>query len=172
MGNHDSAAVTGDTGQFNARAAMAVIWTRSKLTRESLGFLRGLPPELREESEGVKMYMAHGSPDDRIWEYVDPRTHSDLFPHYLRTTGCSLVGLGHTHVPYVWEGESGSVFNPGSVGQPRDGDPRASYGVVTLDGGRASVGLRRVDYDARAAARKILDAGLPRPLADRLLVGL
>ena len=171
MGNHDEAAVTGDTGRFNARAAMAVLWTRARLAKESLDYLRGLPLEIREEFEGVKAYMAHGSPDDRIWEYVDPRTHGDLFSHYISKTGCALVGLGHTHVPFVWAGESGQVFNPGSVGQPRDGDPRAAYAVVTVDGGTAAVDIRRVEYDAKGAARRILEAGLPAQLADRLLLG-
>ena len=170
-GNHDLAVVTGETGQFNARAAMAVQWTRGRLTKENMEYLRSLPLDLHEESEGVKMYMAHGSPDDRVWEYVDPRTHSDLFPHYLERTGCCLVALGHTHVPYVWRGAGGTVFNPGSVGQPRDRDPKAAFAVLTLEGGEATVQPHRVDYDARAAAEKISSSGLPRQFADRLLVG-
>jgi putative phosphoesterase len=171
MGNHDQAAVTGETGRFNARAAMAALWTRGRLERENMNYLQGLPLELREEFDGANAYMAHGSPDDRIWEYVDPRSHMDLFAHYLSKTGCVLVALGHTHVPYSWSGEAGRVFNPGSVGQPRDGDPRASYAVVTVDGGAVALDLRRVEYDARGAARKILEAGLPPQFADRLLVG-
>ena len=171
MGNHDSAAVSGVTSGFNSRAAMAIVWTRGRINMESMVFLRGLPTELREEFEGVNAYMAHGSPDDRIWEYVDPRTHTDLFPHYLAETGADLIALGHTHVPYAWRGHDGQVFNPGSVGQPRDGDPRAGYAVVTFDGGRADVSLRRAEYDVKLAARKIIDSGLPRQLADRLFVG-
>jgi len=172
MGNHDNAAVTGDTGWFNARAAMAVLWTRANLTEENVAYLSRLPMQLREDLEGVKAYMAHGSPDDQLREYVDPRTHGDLFQHYLAKTGSALVALGHTHVPYSWGGERGRVFNPGSVGQPRDGDPRAAYAMVTVDGGSSSLDLRRAEYDVRRAARKIIDAGLPRQLADRLLVGL
>ena len=172
MGNHDDAVVTGETGWFNARAAMAVLWTRKNMTEENRKYLQSLPLEIREEVEGVGMYMTHGSPDDRLREYVDLRTHADLLPHYLSKTGCSLIALGHTHVPYGWEGEGGRVFNPGSVGQPRDGDPRAAFAVVSLDGGRSSLDLKRVGYDVETAARKILEAGLPSQLADRLSVGL
>jgi len=172
MGNHDDAALTGETGWFNSRAAMAVLWTRRTLTEEGIEYLRRLPLDLRVEAEGVKTYMAHGSPDDRLWEYVDPRTHEDLFPHYLSKTGCRLIALGHTHVPYEWRGEGGCVFNPGSVGQPRDGDPRAAFAFVSIDGGRSSLEFRRVEYDVEGAARKILDAGLPSQLAERLRVGL
>jgi diadenosine tetraphosphatase ApaH/serine/threonine PP2A family protein phosphatase len=171
MGNHDQAAVTGDAGQFNPRAAMAIRWTMNRLTKESAEYLRLLPLEASDAAEGVRTFMAHGSPDDRIWEYVDPRTHSDVFPHYLARTEADLIALGHTHVPYVWSGGEGRVFNPGSVGQPRDGDPRAAFAVVAFDGGEAAVELRRVGYDVAKAAEKISRAGLPLQFADRLLVG-
>jgi len=171
LGNHDNAVVTGDTGNFNPRAAMAVIWTRAQITRENLEFLRSLPLEMREELEGVETYLAHGSPDDRIWEYVDPRTHEDLFSHYLSKTGCRLMALGHTHVPYRWSGHGGQVFNPGSVGQPRDGDWRASFAILSADGPEIRVEIRRVEYDVKKAASKIMGAGLPSSHADRLLTG-
>jgi putative phosphoesterase len=170
-GNHDDAAVTGETGWFNARAAMAIRWTKERLTQENLAYLGSLPLGIRSELEGVKTFMTHGSPDDPLREYVDPSTHLDLFPHYLMKTESNVIALGHTHVPYLWEGEGGSVFNPGSVGQPRDGDPRASYAILTVEGTRVTVSHRRVEYDVAAAARKIVDAGLPAVLAERLLVG-
>ena len=172
MGNHDYAAATGDTGGFNARAAMAAVWTRNSLTKAEVQFLASLPTELVQEVEGLKIYLAHGSPDDQLWEYVDPRTHEDLFPHYLTLTRASVIGLGHTHVPYSWKGRRGLVFNPGSVGQPRDGDPRASYARITFEGGDARVEHRRVVYDWAAAGRRIREAGLPAQLADRLAAGL
>jgi len=171
MGNHDWAAVNGDTSQFNARAAMSSIWTQRHLTGESLEYLRALSPEMRDPFEGPEAYFTHGSPDDRLWEYVDPRTHADLFGHYLSRLEVSLIGLGHTHVPYVWKEEGKTVFNPGSVGQPRDGNPKASFAVITIEGKEATVDLRRVKYDVQKAASKILDAGLPSPHADRLFSG-
>lgn len=172
MGNHDYAAVTGDTDMFNDRAAAAVRWTAKELTPGNLDYLRSLPRESRVELDGVKVYMTHGSPDDPLWEYVDPGTHSGLFGDYLRRLDVGLIALGHTHVPYVWAEGGGTVFNPGSVGQPRDGDRRASYAVVAVDKGHAEVEVHRVEYDHRRAAEKIRRAGLPEQLAKRLSLGL
>jgi len=171
VGNHDVAALTGDTSMFNARAAMGSNWTRNHLTEESAAFLRSLPQELRVRADGVEIYFTHGSPDDRLWEYVDPRTHSDLFGHYLDRTKADLIGLGHTHIPYVWKERKRTAFNPGSVGQPRDGDWRASFALVTLDGGRIEVEPRRVEYDVAVTAKKIRTAGLPESFAARLATG-
>ncbi len=171
LGNHDAAALTGDTSLFNSRAAMSSKWTAANLSKSSMGYLRSLPEELRLKVEGVDVYLTHGSPDDRLWEYVDPRTHSDLFGHYLDKTGARLLGLGHTHIPYVWKEGSRVVFNPGSVGQPRDGDRRASYALVAIDQGQIEVDVRRVEYDYLKAASKIREAGLPVSFAERLAAG-
>jgi len=171
MGNHDWAALNGDTSMFNARAAMSSVWTRAHLTNQNLEFIRTLVPEFRTELEGTAAYFTHGSPDDRLWEYVDPKTHSDLFGFYLSKLKVGLIGLGHTHVPYVWEERGKVVFNPGSVGQPRDGDPKASFAVLRADGQEVRVEIRRVPYDVRKAASKIREAGLPESNATRLLSG-
>jgi diadenosine tetraphosphatase ApaH/serine/threonine PP2A family protein phosphatase len=170
LGNHDWAALTGDASGFDARTAMSAAWSRRALTAESADYLRGLPQELRPDI-GIPAYFTHGSPDDRLWEYVDPLTHSDLFGHYLDRLGVRVIGLGHTHVPYVWEEGGRTVFNPGSVGQPRDGDWRASFAEVTVSEGEVAVELRRVEYDVEGAASKIREAGLPAAFADRLATG-
>ena len=171
MGNHDAAVLTGDTSMFNARAAMGSSWTASRLSPESREYLGRLPQEFRLSFDGVEVYLTHGSPDDRLWEYVDPRTHSDLFGHYLDRTRARAMGLGHTHIPYVWTEHGRVVFNPGSVGQPRDGDRRASFAVVTIEGGEVGAQIKRVEYDFQKAASKILDAGLPESFAHRLAAG-
>ena len=170
-GNHDVAALTGDRTRFNARAAMSSVWTSERLTGESAAFLRGLPLELRVDLGGVRGYFAHGSPDDRLWEYVDPRTHQDLFGHYLDKVGAGSIGLGHTHIPFAWKEGERLVFNPGSVGQPRDGDWRAAFAVVGFDGEQVEVEEKRVKYDVDGAAKKILDAGLPESFSRRLRTG-
>jgi len=171
VGNHDYAVLNRGTSMFNPRAAAAVLWTADHLTERNREYLRALPREARFELGGVTAYLTHGSPDDSLWEYVDPTTHSLLFGHYLRELRVGLLGLGHTHVPYVWQEEEGTVFNPGSVGQPRDGDPRASYAILTLVDGRAEVENYRVEYDYANAAKKIREAGLPDALAMRLFTG-
>ena len=170
LGNHDQAAATGDTSLFNPRAAMSSVWTRKALTDENADFLRSLPQEMRPEL-GVETYFTHGSPDDRLWEYVDPRTHGDLFGHYLDKMKVRLMGLGHTHVPYVWKEDGRTVFNPGSVGQPRDGDWRASFAELDVEGRDVKVEIRRVEYDREGAAAKIRAAGLPGAFAERLRTG-
>jgi len=171
MGNHDWAAVSGDTSLFNAKAAMSSIWTRRHLSGQNLEFVRTLAPEFRTRFELADAYLTHGSPDDRLWEYVDPTTHSDLFGHYLTKLGVRLIGLGHTHVPYVWKDKGKIVFNPGSVGQPRDGDPRASFAVLSVEEEEVRVDIRRVGYEVQKAASKIREAGLPESHASRLFSG-
>jgi len=171
MGNHDYAALTGDVGSFNARAGMAAIWTSRHLTDESRAFLAALPRERTEAIAGKKVYLTHGSPDDNLWEYVYEGTHRDLFEFYLKRLGVDAVALGHTHVPFSWSERGGTVFNPGSVGQPREGDRRSSYAVFGVDSGEISVEVRSVEYDIESAAKKITDSGLPESLARRLFSG-
>lgn len=172
LGNHDAAALSGDSSLFNPKAAMSSAWTRARLSEESRAYLLGLKDEMRLTLGGVDFYMTHGSPDDHLWEYVDPRTDSDLFGYYLDRVGAKVIGLGHTHTPFVWEEEGRVVFNPGSVGQPRDGDWRASCAVVTVGEGAPRVDVARVGYDVEAAAEKILHAGLPASHATRLSAGV
>jgi len=83
MGNHDYAAVTGETEMFNTRAAMAAMWTAEVLKGPNLAYLKSLSRERRLRLGEAEGYLTHGSPDDTLWEYVDPRTHWQLFGHYL-----------------------------------------------------------------------------------------
>jgi predicted phosphodiesterase len=171
LGNHDYAAITADTGLFNPRAAAAAEWTTRELTGINLEYLRALPRQVRVRIGDVDALLTHGSPDDALWEYVHPVTHSQLFGHYLSKYEVGILGLGHTHIPFVWREAEGTVFNPGSVGQPRDGDRRASFAVLTPAENSVWVDVRRVDYDYETAAAKIREAGLPEQNATRLSNG-
>jgi putative phosphoesterase len=172
LGNHDHAVITGDVGDFNARAAVAATWTSEHLTPESRQFLGSLPREISTQVGGKKVYMVHGSPDDPLWEYVHPSTHSDLFDYYLDKVGAEIMALGHTHLQFEWKNENGRlVFNPGSVGQPRSGDTRASFAILTVEGETVELEPRQLEYDAERAARKIIESGLPSSLASQLLAG-
>jgi predicted phosphodiesterase len=172
LGNHDQAALDGDVGEFSYRAAVAASWTSQQLSQESRDFLGALPRELSIDIGGKRVYMAHGSPEDPLWEYVLPSTHSDLFDYYLDKVHADVMALGHTHLAFQWRSETGRlVFNPGSVGQPRNGDSRASFATLSIDGGDTEVQVRQVEYDVERAAKKILESGLPASLASQLISG-
>ncbi len=171
LGNHDYAVITGKTEYFNSTAAIAIRWTISRLTVPNLEYLRRLPRERTIEAGGAHIYLTHGSPSDNLWEYVDPATHSDILGHYLRKLNVNMIGLGHTHVPYIWRGDEGIVANPGSIGQPRSGNSRASFAMVGAKANEVEVEIRRVAYDVESAAKKIETAGLPAMLAERLYLG-
>ncbi|MEX0993418.1 MAG: metallophosphoesterase family protein, partial [Solirubrobacterales bacterium] len=170
-----------DIGTFSSSAAAAARWTAEVISQSTLEALERLEPV--GERDGVGMY--HGSPRDPVWEYV---MSSDQARAALRMQSHSLALVGHSHVA-CWFRERGEsltadygahgsrldlsadrwIVNPGSVGQPRDGDSRAAYLLLDTDAKQASFG--RVEYPIESAARSILDAGLPRQLADRLYLG-
>jgi diadenosine tetraphosphatase ApaH/serine/threonine PP2A family protein phosphatase len=182
-GNHDLAALGGSEIEwFNPDARAAIEWTRGRIGDATRAWLSALPTTLR----AAGMTLVHGSPRDPVWEYVTsvPVARANLA--VLETA----VGLhGHTHLPMAWADRDGRIdaiapgpgsqlrldgrpmlLNPGSVGQPRDGDPTASWLEIDTDAAVAT--WRRVAYDIEAVRSAMLDAGLPGRLADRLRVGL
>jgi putative phosphoesterase len=171
LGNHDVAVLSGDTTRFNPEAAQAAEWTAAKLTDNNREYLNKLPIKIDAEFDGVRTFLTHGSPEDNLWEYVEPKTQARVFGRYLRSLDVDLIGLGHTHRSFLWWGKAGFVFNPGSVGQPRDGNPNASFALVTFENGKVNVALSRTEYDVKAAADKILAAGLSPRFAARLFEG-
>ena len=180
-GNHDWAAIGKmDTSEFNPVAAIAAQWTAEQLTAEDKDYLLGLPLTLQENG----FTLAHGSPREPIWEYLlSSETAQENFS-YFETAHCLV---GHSHVPLVFEltrnkavykefgeaplklKEKRMIINPGGVGQPRDGDPRASYAIY--DAEAKAVYHYRVEYDIPATQKKMAERGLPTPLILRLGVG-
>lgn len=170
MGNHDWAATTGDAEGFNPFAVEGVNYSRRTLTEENKRWLVSLPRERRLELEGVKLSLYHGSPRDPLIEYVFPSTDARVLRELAKHAGNPrVVALGHTHLPMRLDNHT-TFLNPGSVGQPRDGDRRASYAL--FDTVSLATEFHRVDYDVEAAARAVRDAGLPEFLWQRLLQGL
>ena len=165
FGNHEVAALTGDTVWMNSNAAKAAKWTGSVLDQRSRDYLDKLELSARTEISGRMIAMYHGSIDSAI-EYV---YEESLSPDLLMAAETDVLILGHTHIPYVVRFEQGLAVNPGSVGQPRDMNPKASYAV--LDPARMICEIRRVDYDIESAQKSIANAGLPVFLAERLLIG-
>lgn len=170
QGNHDWAVAGGDPEGFNPFATAGVLYARRVLGSGDLAWLAALPRVRDVQAPGLRGRLVHGSPRDPLSEYVFPGSPGWLFEELAEAAGKpDLVAMGHTHLPM--RVDHGTLFlNPGSVGQPRDGDPRASYCV--LDTARRSAEFRRVAYDVEAAAAKVRGAGLPDVLWQRLLRGV
>ena len=165
LGNHDLAVLDRDTSFMNPYAAKAVLWTSSNLDDDSRRWLHSLDAEARFQAAGLDVAIYHGSVGSSTeYVYEDGATES-----LLTRARCDLLVLGHTHMPYVKRFPSGLIVNPGSVGQPRDGDPRASYALLDTDTRECEI--LRLDYDIDKAAGAIEAAGLPKFLADRLRIG-
>jgi len=165
-GNHDRAVATGEGLElFNPAARAAAIAHREWLGAEDRDVLAAMPLTV-EPAAGYT--ICHGSPRDPLWEYVFDARAASFAMTDLATARCCV---GHTHVPATFRTGDGRVMiNPGSVGQPRDGDPRASYAL--LDPLTADVRVRRVDYDIAETQRRMRARKLPAMLADRLSLGL
>lgn len=172
MGNHDYAVVTGNTEGFASHATKAVEWTRKKINRQNLDYLATLQPSGRLDKGGVSLGLFHGSPQDPLSEYIFPGIPRASARKLIEKGGAKIMLLGHTHMPMLYSFEGEMLGNPGSVGQPRDGDPRCSFAILTISDGRFSFDIKRVEYDAGPVAEKIIEAGLPKFLAERLYIGM
>ncbi len=183
LGNHDAAALGKiDIDAFNVEAKASVMWMQSTLTDESRAFLRDLPEKVIHEN----VTLAHGSPHNPVWEYILDLRVAQLNFSYFDTPYCFV---GHTHLPVIYRMNSDmaavrmmvpvageildlkprGLLNPGSVGQPRDRDPRASYAIYDTDTARWE--YHRIAYDVPGVQKRILDAGLPLRHALRLAEG-
>ncbi len=186
-GNHDWAALGKlDLRGFNTDARVSAEWTRKHLDPAARAYLQALPPSRVEAG----YTLAHGSPRQPIWEYIlDALTADHNFEAF--TTATCLVG--HTHIPAIYfmpEGSTGNqhceprapqwkrpiqlnsgrwIVNPGSVGQPRDGNPDASYGILDLEANTWE--YRRVRYPVHETQRHMREQGLPARLIERLALG-
>lgn len=161
MGNHDRAAVAGTGFSGNGMADAGARYAHEVLEEEDLQWLRNLPEERRCFDGRLK--LVHGHPDD-----PNRYTYPAMFSESMLDDEDVLV-MGHTHVQAHERYDAGIVMNPGSVGQPRDGDPKAAYVVVDLDS--LSVEEHRTAYDIERAIDAIEEAGLPRDTGTRLRKG-
>jgi diadenosine tetraphosphatase ApaH/serine/threonine PP2A family protein phosphatase len=185
LGNHDLASLGRiPLLDFNDDAAVSARWTASVLEDDEAAWLGSLDPSAARA--GVGLY--HASPRDPVWEYV---LSGEVALASMLAAAESVVLVGHSHVAleFSLDGDGGlagdlapdgreldldaarrRLLNPGSVGQPRDGDPRAAYLVLDLDGRRAS--FRRVEYDVARTQTELRERGLPEALATRLERGV
>ena len=185
IGNHDAASL-GQIGveSFNRDASISALWTQEHLSKENREYLQNLPDKKRIPEFDVT--LTHGSPRNPVWEYLlDIYTAADNF-NYFDTRYCFV---GHTHLPLVYQildtnkevkltqflGEERiilpyrSILNPGSVGQPRDHDPRAAYALFYPDDNLWEA--HRTCYDIKSVQERIMRSGLPARHAERLEEG-
>lgn len=167
-GNHDEAVVTRSTFGMGGAAAAAARWTDETIAEGTREFLEALPYSRRETVDGKDVLAVHGSPAAPTSEYVYPEQVTETFLQ-RQNVDADILLLGHTHVPFVKHVGGTLVVNPGSVGQPRDGDPRAAYAVVHPAEEEAEI--RRVEYPVEEVQDAVRDAGLPDELAERLAHG-
>jgi len=182
-GNHDWAAIGKvATSEFNLDAAAACHWTAEQLDSEDIEYLGNLPLTVQEGD----FTLVHGSPREPIWEYLTSTSIAEENFSYFKSKFCLV---GHSHVPLVFSySESGDcssnqfgsnvglalgrnrlIINPGGVGQPRDGDPQASYAIY--DSETSQVRLYRVPYDIQATQDRMMERKLPVRLVARLSYG-
>jgi predicted phosphodiesterase len=181
-GNHDLAVIGSiPVDEFNGDAAAAVRWTKGVIDDAAVSFLKTLDPS--GVRDGVELF--HGSPLDPVWDYV---LSEQTAQWSFLATSAPLVLVGHSHVPLALSWDGGSIagglaeaghevdltasrwlLNPGSVGQPRGNDPRASWLMVDFGANRAS--FRREEYPIERTQEEILARGLPKALAARLALG-
>jgi diadenosine tetraphosphatase ApaH/serine/threonine PP2A family protein phosphatase len=181
-GNHDrGAAGKLDLSHFNPAAALACQWTQRTLNPVDIRYLEELPVTLKRGD----FTLVHGSPTEPLLEYIMSISIADKNFDYFETKYCLV---GHSHLPVAYKKEAASssaialkptiglvmtghrmIINPGAVGQPRDGDPRASYGIYDSEG--QMFHLHRVEYNIRETQDKMMRAGLPITLVTRLEQG-
>ncbi len=183
VGNHDLGVLGElDLDDFSPDGAASANWTREVLNKDARWFLAGLKPQ--DAIDGAELF--HASARDPVWEYV---LSYEAAQASLEITQAPLVLVGHSHVPLALGLENGQLgggvapegteadlargrwlLNPGSVGQPRDGDPRAAWLLLDRDAQRAS--FRRVPYEIAQTQEEIRERGLPDALAERLAHGV
>ena len=186
-GNHDWAALGRlDLNEFNSDAQASAVWTQQQLTTASHVYLEGLPERVVE----ADVTLVHGSPRDPVWEYIMFPSVAKLQFAYFQTQACFV---GHTHAPVVFTyflmgngleaceqsglpveekisiDQARQIINPGSVGQPRDGDPRSAYAILNTE--TQELEHFRTDYPVAAVQRAMKLCGLPERLSSRLAYG-
>jgi putative phosphoesterase len=163
QGNHDRAVGGDESFGFHSVAGRAVKWTRENLGDDEIEWLSSLPQETETTFGETSVKIVHGAPDA-----PDRYTYPEEFSPKL-LSGEDVLVLGHTHIQSKKDFVGGTVVNPGSVGQPRDEDPRAAYALLEEETG--DVELRRVEYPVSEVQEKIRKVALPNSLAERLAEG-
>ncbi len=175
-GNYDYAIARGEddcgcayvTQHDRDLGQLSVEWTLEHTDQRSKDFMLGLPFDLRFELGGRRVRLVHGSPR-KVNEYLFEDKPRRTFERIAAGADCDVLVFGHTHKPWIAEYGGVEFVNCGSVGKPKDGDPRGAFAVLEeLDAGIAAR-IERFDYDADRASHEVAAAGLPAEFAEKLL---
>ncbi len=171
LGNHDVCSVLKEPTGLVSHAALAALWTGEQLDKMHKRYIQQLSFMQWLQVENIEILTVHGSFKEPLTEYIYPYLPKSYFSQLLTDAESDLVILGHTHIPFQIKVNKGIVINPGSVGQPRDGDPNANYVILTITGDQVDLSFECVPYNVEAASKAILNAGLPEINAKRLFYG-
>jgi putative phosphoesterase len=148
---------------------LSIAWTLAHTNRRSKEFMRRLPFDRRFELGRNRVRLVHGSPR-KVNEYLFADKPARTFERIAAGADCDVLVFGHTHQPWIREYGGVLFVNCGSVGKPKDGDPRAAFALLQLDGDRVAADIERIDYDAEAVGRELAAVGLPGEYADKLVL--
>jgi putative phosphoesterase len=148
----------------------AIRWTYHMLTNKNHAYLNDLPKKIRTKAGGLKVLAVHASPGP-VEEPLKPDTPEEHFKELAALAKSDVVLIGHSHFPFSIQVDGTWFINPGSVGRPLDGDPRASYAVLEIKKKAVSIEPYRIEYDVAGAAAAIRESGLPEVFARMLELG-
>jgi putative phosphoesterase len=175
-GNYDHAIARNDVDcgcayrdpQDRALGERSIAWTLEHTDRRSKDFMRDLPFDLRFEVAGKRVRLVHGSPR-KVNEYLFEDKPARTFERIAAGADCEVLVFGHTHQPWIHEYGGVLLVNCGSVGKPKDGDPRGAFAVLESERNGVSPRIERVRYNAEYVAREVAAAGLPAEYGEKLL---
>jgi putative phosphoesterase len=169
-GDHDWAVTIREFQSLDRLAAKAASWTCQNLMEENLNYLKTIKEKLEFSIKGNRFFVVHGSPSNPLAGRVPPGCTYREVVDAVGGVEADIIVLGHTHLPTQRMIFGKLILNPGSVGQPRDKNPKASYALLKLGKG-IDVDFRRVEYDVESTAKAVRAKGLPDELAARLFFG-
>src|SRR5215211_818184 len=148
---------------------LSVEWTLEHTDQRSKDFMRGLPFDLRFELAGKRVRLVHGSPR-KVNEYMFEDKPARTLERIAAGADCDVLVFGHTHQPWVREYGGVLFVNCGSVGKPKDGDPRAAFALLDVQESHVVAKIERLEYDAESVAREVAASGLPAEYGEKLLM--
>lgn len=169
-GNHEYALLNENSlSWFNYQAVKALLWHKENLNKNAWRWIKKLKEKMIIKIANKKIAIFHGSPNS-CFEYVWEETSQEIFNYWLEQYNVDIIILGHTHIPFIKNIKNKIIINPGSVGQPRDKNNKASFCIINLKNFNSKI--IRINYNIDKIAKDIMKKGLPKIFADRLYIGI